>query len=726
MIEAVNIDQENCTIGEHPYTFVADEAFFLEHEYWSTETAAQNSTLGKKIHRGQLVTYLECLEAVKDHLENFASVPFQFVGGEMLAMIARVHGLRSPATIIPLLKTPCISYCYLKGVLDQAISLALGERGNVKRIIENIPKDHRNFALVNYIFRGTNFFQRNLLSGAYELLNMINPHTIPSELWVDMFCDVYKHLPKIHKRRPSYTYEDFGKSICTSKKCICSSLWFCRLIARVAAIPEFFKTAELIDRAFKSAGNIFLMAGAYPLNRQRIRWALALDPTIISAPCVRDSKLLTDTMRLEAFFRGASFTCLSHKVQSGKKRIHGLGPDTIKKIITGAAKKIIKTDSNTLYVRNISDMELSLRTTEILAAVVVQNMDVFEEMTERAQRPSLCRQIFDHKVVHEPNYNKFAVKENAQKFLPFLMSIKSLQTRTHVALYGARRWGVLIDKRLKLDMSVENAVQYMIHVDTLIKDTALAIAPSQFSANAADLQVRPYHHSNNFCWRLAGGYKFFMPVFYLDCWRSGYSITAVFEDLHKHHQEYLRCRAAAAKDPWVMQENSKSWDFDNVVLPLDNLLNIWFWEQLIVHGLFNIYGLMLLRLDNELVCDAFRDRVVSKFLRASKDNRYSDDVYEIFKHLPQNFQTPEVCREAVALDCRCMEHVPQHAPNFAPPRGLVVASTSHESDVCPICLANYRDEERLWLTECKHLFHERCLAQWLGEVGTCAVCRSEL
>lgn len=711
MIEAVNIDQENCTIGDHPYTFVANEALFLEHKNWRTKTAAQNSTVSKKIHRGQLVTYHECLEAVKDDLDNFASVPFQFVGGEMLAMIARVHGSRFPATIIPLLKTPCISYCYLKGILDQAISLpaislALEEGGDVKRIIKNIPKDHLNFALVNYIFRGANFFNRNLISGAYELLNMVNPHTIPDELWLDMFYDVYKYLPKIHKRRPSYTYEYFGKSICTSKNCVCSSLWFCKLVTYLGTTPNtqhLFQTAKYLDLAFKVAGSVLMFIGRYPLTRQRIRWALALDPTIISHPLVKDSKLLTDTMRLEAFFRGASFTCLSHQVQSGKKRIHGLGPDTIKKIITDAAKKIIKTDSNTLHVSNISDIELSLRTTEILAAVVVQNMEVFEEMTEQAQRPSLCRRIFDHKVVHEPTYNKFAVKENAQKFLPFLMSIKSLQTRTHVALYGVRKWGVLIDKRLELDMSVENAVQYMIHVDMLIRDTALAISPAQFST---DFQGRPY-----------------LPVFYLECWRSGYSTMAVFENMHKYHQVYLR-RATAANEPWVMQENSKSWDFGNVVLPLDNLLNISFWEQLIVHGLFNIYGLMLPRLDNELVCGAFRDRVVVQFLCANKDSMYPGDEYEIFKHLPQNFKTPEVCREAVALNYRCMEHTPQFAPVL--PKGLVVASTSHEGDVCPICLANYRGEERLWLTDCNHLFHERCLAQWLCRVRACALCRSEL
>ncbi|KAH0464698.1 hypothetical protein IEQ34_004801 [Dendrobium chrysotoxum] len=48
---------------------------------------------------------------------------------------------------------------------------------------------------------------------------------------------------------------------------------------------------------------------------------------------------------------------------------------------------------------------------------------------------------------------------------------------------------------------------------------------------------------------------------------------------------------------------------------------------------------------------------------------------------------------------------------------------------CSICLVNYEEEEdgdevlRL-LPECGHLFHMRCVDQWLRRQATCPVCRS--
>ncbi|KAI0497459.1 hypothetical protein KFK09_020687 [Dendrobium nobile] len=53
------------------------------------------------------------------------------------------------------------------------------------------------------------------------------------------------------------------------------------------------------------------------------------------------------------------------------------------------------------------------------------------------------------------------------------------------------------------------------------------------------------------------------------------------------------------------------------------------------------------------------------------------------------------------------------------------------ADCCAICLADYANEERednqiRILPDCGHVFHARCVGQWLGINPTCPICRSSV
>lgn len=45
---------------------------------------------------------------------------------------------------------------------------------------------------------------------------------------------------------------------------------------------------------------------------------------------------------------------------------------------------------------------------------------------------------------------------------------------------------------------------------------------------------------------------------------------------------------------------------------------------------------------------------------------------------------------------------------------------------CAICLAAWEQLDKIKMTPCKHTFHEECLASWLTNADTCALCRLDL
>jgi hypothetical protein len=45
---------------------------------------------------------------------------------------------------------------------------------------------------------------------------------------------------------------------------------------------------------------------------------------------------------------------------------------------------------------------------------------------------------------------------------------------------------------------------------------------------------------------------------------------------------------------------------------------------------------------------------------------------------------------------------------------------------CPVCQDDFNAEEQLFKLECKHIFHKKCLSEWLSRHNTCPLCRHEL
>ncbi|XP_031556549.1 E3 ubiquitin-protein ligase RNF181-like [Actinia tenebrosa] len=45
---------------------------------------------------------------------------------------------------------------------------------------------------------------------------------------------------------------------------------------------------------------------------------------------------------------------------------------------------------------------------------------------------------------------------------------------------------------------------------------------------------------------------------------------------------------------------------------------------------------------------------------------------------------------------------------------------------CPICLAEYEENEKVKQMPCEHMFHSGCILPWLEKTNSCPVCRYEL
>ena len=49
-----------------------------------------------------------------------------------------------------------------------------------------------------------------------------------------------------------------------------------------------------------------------------------------------------------------------------------------------------------------------------------------------------------------------------------------------------------------------------------------------------------------------------------------------------------------------------------------------------------------------------------------------------------------------------------------------------KTDRCPVCLEPFHINNRIAQTKCKHLFHRKCLRQWLEMKTTCPLCTTQL
>lgn len=50
---------------------------------------------------------------------------------------------------------------------------------------------------------------------------------------------------------------------------------------------------------------------------------------------------------------------------------------------------------------------------------------------------------------------------------------------------------------------------------------------------------------------------------------------------------------------------------------------------------------------------------------------------------------------------------------------------SCQDNECPICIAEYISEDELVTLNCKHLFHVKCIDDWLKKQPRCPCCREE-
>ncbi|ESO97036.1 hypothetical protein LOTGIDRAFT_115552 [Lottia gigantea] len=45
---------------------------------------------------------------------------------------------------------------------------------------------------------------------------------------------------------------------------------------------------------------------------------------------------------------------------------------------------------------------------------------------------------------------------------------------------------------------------------------------------------------------------------------------------------------------------------------------------------------------------------------------------------------------------------------------------------CPVCLEDFKSNEKLAICPCKHGFHQKCLCQWLHRKNTCPLCKAKV
>src|SRR5439155_17530307 len=49
-----------------------------------------------------------------------------------------------------------------------------------------------------------------------------------------------------------------------------------------------------------------------------------------------------------------------------------------------------------------------------------------------------------------------------------------------------------------------------------------------------------------------------------------------------------------------------------------------------------------------------------------------------------------------------------------------------ENEVCSICLDKYEENNPGIKLECVHIFHKKCIIEWLNNNGTCPLCRQNV
>ncbi|XP_012936052.1 RING finger protein 24 [Aplysia californica] len=49
---------------------------------------------------------------------------------------------------------------------------------------------------------------------------------------------------------------------------------------------------------------------------------------------------------------------------------------------------------------------------------------------------------------------------------------------------------------------------------------------------------------------------------------------------------------------------------------------------------------------------------------------------------------------------------------------------NQRNETCPVCLEDFIPKEKIAVCDCKHVFHSKCLLQWLEHRNNCPLCKA--
>merc|ERR1711957_334298 len=85
-------------------------------------------------------------------------------------------------------------------------------------------------------------------------------------------------------------------------------------------------------------------------------------------------------------------------------------------------------------------------------------------------------------------------------------------------------------------------------------------------------------------------------------------------------------------------------------------------------------------------------------------------------------------RESLAARRAAQEKGPANARRIvaAMPKRLISGSDPSLPDECAICLEEFSRGDEVAATACRHVYHRRCLEDWVSKDHTCPECRGSL
>jgi hypothetical protein len=70
--------------------------------------------------------------------------------------------------------------------------------------------------------------------------------------------------------------------------------------------------------------------------------------------------------------------------------------------------------------------------------------------------------------------------------------------------------------------------------------------------------------------------------------------------------------------------------------------------------------------------------------------------------------------------------VPAVPEESSVPDDTVLEISDPNQEKCSVCLSTFQPGQECKTLECKHMFHEKCITQWIHVKSTCPICRSQV